>query len=82
MNNKLVLFKALSDETRLKIIEFLLGGEKCVCEIVPHTKRKQSTISIQLSKMESWGILKTRREGKNIHYRIANDKIIKLLSVI
>ena len=45
----LEILKALSDETRLKIVEFLLDGEKCVCEIFPHVKRTQSTVSIQLS---------------------------------
>ncbi|HDD46000.1 MAG TPA: ArsR family transcriptional regulator, partial [Candidatus Aenigmarchaeota archaeon] len=46
MKESLKIFKALCDETRLKIVEFLLNGERCVCEIVPFTKRTQSTVSI------------------------------------
>jgi ArsR family transcriptional regulator len=70
MEETLKILKALSDETRLKIVEFLLDGEKCVCEIIPHVKRTQSTVSIHLGKLESWGILKSRRDGKQVFYRI------------
>lgn len=64
MRESLKILKALSDETRLKIVEFLLGGEKCVCEIFPHVKRTQSTVSIQLDILRKAGILESRREGK------------------
>ena len=82
-NSKILnMFKALSDETRLKIVKLLLKGEKCVCEIVPFTKRTQSTVSIQLAKLEKLGIVKSRREGKNIYYRIANKEVRKIFSMI
>ena len=76
------IFKALSDETRLKIVESLLNGEKCVCEIIPFTKRTQPTISIQLSKLENLGIVESRREGKSVYYKIKNKKVIKILEII
>lgn len=79
MSEWLNIFKALSDETRFKIVKFLLDGEKCVCEIIPKTGRTQSTVSIQLNKLESLGILTSRREGKSVYYRISNPKVIKLL---
>lgn len=79
MKDALRIFKALSDETRLRIVEFLLDGERCVCEIIPHTKRAQSTVSLQLAKLESLGILKSRRKGKWIFYRIADKDVIKIL---
>ncbi len=82
MKESLKIFKALCDETRLKIVESLLEGEKCVCEIVPFTNRTQSTVSIQLSKLESLGVVESRRQGKNIYYKIANPKIKKILSKI
>lgn len=82
MEEPLKIFKALCDETRLKIVEFLLGGEKCVCEIVSFTKRTQPTISIQLSKLEDLGIVESRREGKSIYYKIKNKKVIKILKII
>ena len=79
MKELLKIFKALSDETRLKILKFLLSGEKCVCEIVPFTKRTQSTVSIQLAKLEHLGIVESRREGKSVYYRIVNENIRKVL---
>jgi ArsR family transcriptional regulator len=82
MNDSLKIFKALSDDTRLKIVEFLLDGEKCVCEIFPHVKRTQSTVSIQLGKLEEWGILKSRREGKKIFYSISDKRICDVFKAV
>jgi len=82
MKDLLKLFKALSDETRLKIVKFLLNGERCVCEITRHVNRTQSTVSIQLAKLESLGIVDSRREGKSVYYRISNPKVKKILSKI
>ena len=82
MKESLKIFKALCDETRLKIVELLLDGEKCVCEIIPHTKRSQSTVSIQLRKLENLGIVESRREGKGVYYRIKNKKVMKILKII
>jgi len=82
MKEALKIFKALCDETRLKIVEFLLDGEKCVCEIVPHTKRTQSTVSIQLAKLENLGIVESRREGKSVYYWMVNEKVKDILKII
>ena len=82
MKESLKIFKALCDETRLKIVELLLDGEKCVCEIIPHTKRSQSTVSIQLRKLENLGVVESRREGKGVYYRIKNKKVMKILKII
>ncbi len=80
MKDMFKIFKALGDETRLKIVEALLDGEKCVCEIVPLTKRSQPTVSIQLAKLESWGIIKSRRQGRSVYYRLVNPTVRKILS--
>ncbi|MFO7967831.1 MAG: metalloregulator ArsR/SmtB family transcription factor [Archaeoglobaceae archaeon] len=79
MNDPVEIFKALGDRTRFKILELLADGEKCVCEIVPETGRTQSTVSIQLNKLENLGILESRREGKSVYYRICNDKVKKVI---
>ena len=76
------VLKALSDETRLNILKFLLDGEKCVCQIFPYVKRTQSTVSIQLGKLESWGILESRREGKQIFYRIKNYRVCNVFKAL
>jgi len=71
----LKILKALSDETRLKIVEFLLDGEKCVCEIFPHVKRTQSTTSTQLSTLEKAGIVESRKEGKKVFYKLKDPRV-------
>ena len=82
MKEALRIFKALGDETRLKIIESLLDGEKCVCEVVPHIGRTQSTVSIQLTKLEDLGIVESRRVGKSVYYRIVNDRVRQILDIV
>jgi len=75
------IFGALGDPTRLGIIALLLGGEKCVCEIFPRVKRAQPTVSLQLSKLESWGIISSRRNGKNILYKIRDRRISRMCAI-
>jgi ArsR family transcriptional regulator len=82
MDRKLELLKALADETRFKIVEFLLAGEKCVCEIFPYVKRTQSTVSIHLGNLEDAGILASRREGKKIFYKIKDKKVCDIFKAL
>jgi len=82
MENPLKILNALSDETRFRIIDFLLDGEKCVCQIFPHVKRTQSTTSIQLGKLEKCGILKSRREGKRIFYSIGDHRVCDVFKAL
>ena len=81
-HDDIALFKALSDGTRLGIIRFLLNGEKCVCEIFPHVKRTQSTVSIQLGKLEELGMVESERRGKWVYYRIKDGRIRTMLNAI
>jgi ArsR family transcriptional regulator len=76
------LFTALADPTRFKIIEFLLNGERCVCEIIPYTNRTQSTTSLQLKKLARAGILSSRRKGQKVFYRITDYRICDMLKVL
>jgi len=83
MNEKelLKILKALSDQTRLNILELLLEGEKCVCEIFPRVKRTQSTVSIQLKVLEKAGILESKRIGKKVFYRIKDSRIYDIFKI-
>ncbi|MFC1697169.1 ArsR/SmtB family transcription factor [Nanoarchaeota archaeon] len=81
-HDKLKILKALADETRLKIVEFLLDGEKCVCEIFPFVKRTQSTVSIHLNDLKKTGILQSRREGKKIFYSIKDLRICDIFKAL
>lgn len=73
------ILSALSDPTRLEILDFLAGGERCVCEILPAFQRSQSTISKHLNILHEAGILDRRTDGKRTLYRIRNPKILRLL---
>ena len=72
------LFKALADETRLRILGLLLSGEVCVCDIHESLKVPQSKASRHLAYLRRAGLVDTRREGLGIHYRLAqtSDPVI------
>jgi ArsR family transcriptional regulator len=75
------ILKALSDPTRLKIVELLKQGEICACKFVPLTKRAQPTVSQHLRILENAGIIKSRKEGKMILYSVTNPKIFDLIEI-
>jgi len=61
MENKIRILKALADETRLKIVEFLSDTEKCVHEIVPITGKSQPTVSQHLRILREAGLINFRK---------------------
>jgi len=73
------IFKALSDQTRLRIIELLEKREICACKFVPLTKKAQPTVSQHLRALENAGIIKSRKDGKMVIYSLTNPKIIDLI---
>lgn len=78
-NWRVKILSALSDPTRLEIVEFLGEEERCVCEIVPAFGRAQSTISKHLSILNEAGILERRIDGKRTLYRVKSLKLFDLL---
>ena len=74
----LLLFKALGEETKFRIVEILLNGEYCACEIPSLIKRTQSNTSMHLAKLQKWGVVKSRRDGKMIIYTIKNKRIFDI----
>lgn len=76
---KAKLFRGLGDSTRLSILECLRGGEKTTSQIVTETSQSQSNISNHLSCLLDCGLVKNRRQGKNIFYSIGDKKVSKLL---
>lgn len=74
--------KVVSEPTRMKILEFLTGGEKCVCEIIPYAKKKQSNVSIQLKKLEDAGVISSRKEGKKVFYKIVDYRVCEIFNII
>ena len=77
------VFKALSDENRLKVLELLLDGEKCVSEILEKMSIGQSTLSHHIKLMCVSGIIKSKKAGTATYYSINPDgakSAIELLS--
>lgn len=71
------LFKALGDETRLRILGLLSVREMCVCEVMVALDLTQPTASHHLNLLENAGLVKDRKEGRWVFYSIANPKLIK-----
>lgn len=76
------IFKAVADEKRLMILEMLQNGEICACEIVKKLGIGQPNLSHHMRILTSSGIVKSRKEGKWMHYSInpvGRDAVVKLL---
>jgi ArsR family transcriptional regulator len=64
------LFKALGDETRLRIVALLSHGELCVCHLQEALGLSQPSVSRQLATLRAAGVVEDRREGKWVYYRL------------
>lgn len=70
LSNLVKLFKALSDETRIRIVHILLERECCVCEVMQALNISQSRASRNLGILQNAGLVKSRREGLWVLYSI------------
>lgn len=70
-------FKALSDETRLRILRLLGGGELCVCDIVAALGVIQPKVSFHLGVLRSAGLISDRKQGRWIHYSLNSSDLFK-----
>ncbi|MFW5704617.1 MAG: ArsR/SmtB family transcription factor [Nanoarchaeota archaeon] len=82
MNNDVKLFKALGEETRYKIIEVLLQGEICACEIPKLINRTQSNTSMHLAKLNDLGIIQFRKDGKMVIYSIKDKRVCDVFKAL
>jgi ArsR family transcriptional regulator len=69
------LFHALSDETRLAVLEMLRGGERCVCELQDALGAAQSRLSFHLKVLKEAGLVTDRREGRWAYYALVPDTL-------
>ncbi len=74
-----ILFKALGDKTRYQIVNALLKEELCACELPEIVKRAQPTVSLQLKYLANVGVLSSRRDGKRVIYRVADQRARRLM---
>lgn len=68
-------FHALSDETRLQVIERLSDGEQCVCDLTDMLATTQSLLSFHLKTLKEAGFLTDRREGRWVYYSLNPEAI-------
>jgi ArsR family transcriptional regulator len=68
------LFKALSDETRLRILSLLGAGELCVCDLMEILALPQSTVSRHLAYLRNADLVEDRRQGIWMYYRLAGEE--------
>lgn len=76
------VLRAIAQPTRIKIIEFLRDGERCVCEIFPAIAEEQSNTSRHLKMMQSCGILTRRKEGIKIFYALKHPEVLGILELV
>ncbi len=74
------LFKVLANDTRLRLLHALVRAEElCVTELAEALDMKPQAVSNQLQRLVDRGILASRRNGSNIHYRIVDPCVPSLL---
>lgn len=78
INTLVEIFKAISDDTRLKILLALKDGELCVCDIAHVLNLSLSAVSHQLRILRTLELVKYRNEGKMVFYSLVDKYIIKL----
>ena len=78
LSNAAELFHALSDATRLCILEKLRGGEQCVCDLQDDLDAAQSRLSFHLRVLKEAGLVTDRKEGRWSYYCIVPEAITKL----
>lgn len=74
-------FSGLDDPTRVLILERLLDGEQTVSELVAAIGSPQGRVSTHLACLRHCGYVKTRREGRNVYYRLADQRVRALLRI-
>ena len=76
------LFRALGDETRLRLLEQLHGGEQCVCDLTDELEASQSRLSFHLKALKDAGLVTDRRDGRWVYYAINPDALAMLERVL
>jgi len=79
---KAEILKALAQPTRLKILELLREGERCICEIVPAINGEQSNISKHISLMQKSHLVTTRKDGVRVMVKVKDPKIFEILDSV
>jgi len=72
-------FRALSDPTRLRLLEFIMRGERTSAECVEHAGISQPRVSVHLSCLVDCGYVTARRDGKKLRYSVGDPRVVDLV---
>jgi len=79
---KAEIIQAAAHPIRLAIIEFLVNGEQCVCDIVDHVEAQRSNVSRHLAVMLKAGVVESRKDGLKVMYSLKTPCIVKFLDCV
>ena len=76
------VIRVLGHPVRLRIVECLEEGERTVTELQRKLRAPQAIVSQQLARMRAAGIVACRREGSNKFYRVADERVVRMLNCL
>src|SRR5919205_408716 len=76
------LFHALSDPTRLSILQRLRLGERCVCDLTDALDAAQSRLSFHLKVLKDAGLVTDRKEGRWMYYTLNSDALVEIAELV
>jgi DNA-binding transcriptional ArsR family regulator len=76
------MLSAAGDPARLRLLELLADGERCVTDIAADTNDAMPTVSQRLQVLRREGLLSTRRDGKHVFYAVADQHVLDLITNI
>lgn len=81
-NQAIKIFKALADDNRLEVMELLMSGAKCGCELLDALKIGQSTLSHHMRILYEAGLVDACKEGKWMHYSLSEEGSAQVRALI
>jgi ArsR family transcriptional regulator len=76
------VFHALSDPIRLRVVDLLRGGERCVCDLTGTLAMAQSKLSFHLKGLKEAGLVLDRKEGRWVYYRLNPERVAEVAGVL
>jgi ArsR family transcriptional regulator len=76
------LFQALSDPTRVHIVQLLRHGERCVCELMTSLDAAQSRLSFHLKVLKDAGLVSDRKQGRWVYYSLREEALESMRDVL
>jgi ArsR family transcriptional regulator, arsenate/arsenite/antimonite-responsive transcriptional repressor len=75
-------FQAVAEGTRLRIVQLLSGGERCVCDLQEDLDAAQSRLSFHLKKLKDAGVVRDERRGRWVYYSLVPEALAEMRSFL